>query len=498
MTKIKIRSNPYNREISYLTMDEATGQWVDVRETDERSRLRETDSERSFLPFKIKEIITIIIKEYYVGREKVQLYFEGTQDEYYEVEAVCESDDVKDKIELIRTNTILENARFIKGDIKEVFERVNPVIENIMKEDFSVKRGLNKVSQALDDVIPLCVFGNYSAGKSTFINALIGVELLPSGGDPVTAKIYEIRNSEFFDQAKISFEFHGERIEISIEGKEFRVLKGDSETDIVKSIKEEIDNEGSHELYAMVRIAMDILNNYEKKDKKVTEIGSVITLVVPFSTSGVIGNSSNKFVIFDTPGSNSNSNQDHAKVLAEAMDGFSNGIPLWVTQYDAHDTKRALILQITNTDALSDSQREEIADMIQNYDVNNFKEQADSVFVRKRFLKGNLLGIRINDDEKLDIKRLARSYNDRIKRIVNDMSQSMNEDCFSQFKIWEEKLLAKINANLTELNPELKSLAEIIRIETENITELENNQTMIQASLDTIKDLMSWKEAEEE
>ena len=53
MTKIKIRSNPYNREISYLTMDEATGQWVDVRETDERSRLRETDSERSFLPFKI-------------------------------------------------------------------------------------------------------------------------------------------------------------------------------------------------------------------------------------------------------------------------------------------------------------------------------------------------------------------------------------------------------------------------------------------------------------
>ena len=39
MTKIKIRSNPYNREISYLTMDEATGQWVNVRETDERSRL---------------------------------------------------------------------------------------------------------------------------------------------------------------------------------------------------------------------------------------------------------------------------------------------------------------------------------------------------------------------------------------------------------------------------------------------------------------------------
>ncbi|MBQ5475155.1 MAG: dynamin family protein, partial [Lachnospiraceae bacterium] len=339
MTKIKIKSNPYNREIAYLTMDDATGEWVDVKITDERSRLRETDSERAFLPFKIKEIINIIIKEYYVGREKIQLSFEGTQDEYAEVEVVCESPEVRDKIELIRTNTILENARFIKGDIKEVFEQVNPIIANIMKEDNSVVKGLKKVSQALDDVIPLCVFGNYSAGKSTFINALIGVEILPSGGDPITAKIYEIRNSEFPDQAKITFDFHEEKIEISIEGEEFRVLKGNPEVDILKNIKDEIENDGTHELYTMVRIAMDILNNYEKRDKEQTEIGNVITLIVPFSKTGVIGNSSNKFVIFDTPGSNSNSNQDHAKVLAEAMDGFSNGIPLWVTQYDAHDTK---------------------------------------------------------------------------------------------------------------------------------------------------------------
>lgn len=137
----------------------------------------------------------------------------------------------------------MENITLTLDELNKMPKNAIALLYIQMSEDFSVKRGLNKVSQALDDVIPLCVFGNYSAGKSTFINALIGVELLPSGGDPVTAKIYEIRNSEFFDQAKISFEFHGERIEISIEGKEFRVLKGDSETDIVKSIKEEIDNE---------------------------------------------------------------------------------------------------------------------------------------------------------------------------------------------------------------------------------------------------------------
>lgn len=853
MTQIKIKSNPYTREISYQTLDGETGNWVDVKQSDERSRLRETDSERSFLPFKIKEILSIIVKEYYVGREKVQLLFEGTQDEYAEVAAVCESDEFTDKIDLMRSNTILKNARFIKKEIKKTFETVNPVVKQIMQDDEDVIKGINKVSKALDDVIPLCVFGNYSAGKSTFINALTGVEILPSGSDPVTAKIYEIKNSDQQDQAEITFEFHNERIRLSFEGKEITVSEGNPGLEIVKSIKEEIANDGTYELYAMVRIAMEILNNYEKRDRDVTEISNVISLSVPFSPNGVIGTSQNKFVIFDTPGSNSNSNEDHSKVLAEAMAEFSNGIPLWITQYDAHDTKdnaelcdnvlaiksldkrftmiifnkaddadlpedgftekqvneileyraiekmyangiffvssiiglggknngefvdrfygkkfrtqsltfsdpedidylslykynimpsqvkqnaleysqknenliysnsglycvekeietfaskhsaynkchmavsflrnvigktnaridekkktreeirdhfeqqldaaaqllkqeidksaktmeedygvasksvveeyvnqilqypmdeeelakvdanirkeifehydyestekelqeakdkrwehwqdnvqglfkqnifgaaktlvndvasdiknvqesknkknekeksldhlastetiqyvinsykdniddaqkklsiyldefwsknerefkKQLILKVTESDTLTDSQREEIASKIQNYDINNFKEQANSVFVREKFLKGTLLGIHIIDDEKLNTSRLARIYNDKIKASVKEMSKMMNDDCFMQFKNWERKILDEINAGLTEFNPGLKEWVNKIRVETESLTELEQNQTLIRYSLETMESLIKWED----
>ena len=854
MIKIKIKSNPYTREIAYLSFDEATNQWGDVKQIDEKSRLRETDSERSFLPFKIKEIINIIIKEYYVkGREKVELHFEGTQDEFAEVATVCEHPDVKDKIDLVRENTILENARFIKGDIKEIFEKVNPIIENIVKDDGSVIKGLNKVSQALDDVIPICVFGNYSAGKSTFINALIGAEILPSGGDPVTAKIYEIRRSTQPDWAQIAFDFHEERIELSIEGSNYRVLKGNPENDLLKSIQDEIDESEDKDLYTMVRIALDLINSYEKKDRDEIEIGNVINLDVPYARTGVLGESVNSFVIFDTPGSNSNSNADHSKVLAEAMDGFSNGIPIWVTQYetidsednaslcdkvlaiealdkrftmivlnkadgsdleeggfsDAHvkeileykavekmyasgiffvssimglggknngqlidkfyrktfraqqemyndpededymtlykynimpeqikqnaidyseacenliyansglyciekemenfgskhsaynkcqmvraflstviqktnvrieertnalkmardkstqelDTKTlelkeaiskssknmqdeyefhskeeirayasqklvygfdaevlanmdaqkrsqhfsennfdkkekayeeskdkfwehlkengqglfnknflenakkmvdhvasdikdiqeskskmdetekeldkqtsdeimkyvincykvnlddaqetldlhldnywkekklefktALIREIANSDALTDEQRDEITDMIKNYDAVDYKDDAESVFVKKKFLKGALFGLRISDSEKLNTNRLAASYNDRITKIAYNMSQEMNVNYFERFKIWEQGLLGWVDSKLTELNPELKSIAEIIRIESDSIAELENNQKTIQTSLDDIIDLMAWKE----
>ena len=123
MTTIKIVSNPYTREIKYFSFKEQTGQWEDIKEGNTDSKLREDASGKNFLPFKIKEIIDIIIAEYYIN-EKIAVVFEGTQDEYTEVEIVCREEDVYDKIELSRTPTILENARIIFEPTKDIFDTV--------------------------------------------------------------------------------------------------------------------------------------------------------------------------------------------------------------------------------------------------------------------------------------------------------------------------------------------------------------------------------------
>lgn len=339
MAKIKIKSNPYIKNIEYFVYEDVTGQWENIKQIDcENTELIHLSSERSFLPFKIREIVDTIIKEYYIPNQKVTLVFEGTKDEYDEVVIVCESENVKDKIDLIYGESILKNARYIKPEIKNIFDRVDGVIRNVMNDDRTIIHGLDKVSQALNDVIPICVFGNYSAGKSTFINALIGKEILPSGGDPVTSKIFEIHNSDQSDYANISFTYNGEKFAIAIEGNEFELHIGNPESPIINNIKKEVLNIEKRELYEMLRTILNYLNDYEKLNQE-GELGSVVSLTVPYSQKSLIANPLNKFVIFDTPGSNSNSNQDHAKVLAEAMDGFSNGIPVWVTEYDAHDTK---------------------------------------------------------------------------------------------------------------------------------------------------------------
>lgn len=339
MAKIKIISDPYKREITFESFHAPTGMWESIGERNPDSRLREDESGKSFLPFKIKEIIDTIIHDYRTGTERVEIVFEGTNEEYREVEKVCLSEGIADKVVLTRTYRILENARSILKDTKGIFRNVEPIIAKIVKDDAAVCGDLKKVSDALDDIIPICVFGNYSAGKSTFINALIGSEILPSGGDPVTAKIYEIRRSAHPDVARIQFSYREEEMELLFDGGTFRVVKGNMGTDILTDICQLIKDYAKQDLTVVVNKALEFINGYEKKDKRDTVIGNVITVDIPFSANGALGQSQNHFVIFDTPGSNSATNSDHSLVLEEALQGFSNGIPVWVSQYESMDSE---------------------------------------------------------------------------------------------------------------------------------------------------------------
>lgn len=339
MERVKIISNPYEQTISFFSFNEQADQWEDIKDRNVNSRLREYESGVHFLPFQIKEIVDTIIEEYYAGKDKVGIEFEGTQDEYVDIQNICEATDVADKVELSRSAVILENARVIFEPIKDVFGEVKPVIEKIVKDDDGIKKDLNKVSDALKDIIPICVFGNYSAGKSAFINAIIGEEILPSGDNPVTAKVYKIERSKFPDNARIKFEYKGEIIEILFENAEMRLIKGDYENELIKSIKDALDSIPDRDITASLRAAIKIINDYEKLNKNEVVISDEIDLSVPFSKNGIFGCSYNNFFIFDTPGSNSESNAEHYKVLQGALDGFSNGIPVWVTTYESLDSK---------------------------------------------------------------------------------------------------------------------------------------------------------------
>lgn len=124
-------------------------------------------------PHERKQIVDVIVSEYCAGSEKVEIVFEGTEDEYNELSAICSQENYLDKISLSKSSRYLENARDILPDVIDVFKELSPLVTETVADREKIKRELEKFSDASNDVIPICVIGNYSSGKSTFINALI-------------------------------------------------------------------------------------------------------------------------------------------------------------------------------------------------------------------------------------------------------------------------------------------------------------------------------------
>ena len=158
--------------------------------------------------------------------------------------------------------------------------------------------------------------------------------------------------------------------------------------------------------------------------------------------------------------------------------------------------KNRLAEIITDSEALSVAQREEISNIIINYEPFAITDDADIVFIKKKFLRGYLFGFRLNDSEKLNTRLLASRYNEKMKRNVYDMAVAINASYFESFKAWEKSLNSVIEENITDYNPQLRDMAAMIKEESEKILELESNQKSICSSLEAIRALMSWKVVE--
>lgn len=277
------------------------------------------------------------------------------------------------------------------------------------------------------------MFGNYSAGKSTFINALIGREVLPSGGDPVTAKAFKIQNLNQSDVARIKFKHWNNIIELSFEDESYRVVKGSNDDELLIELDKVLKENDVQSMNQMVSKSLEFINAYEKRDLTSTEIGSMIELHIPFSKTGILGSSNNKFVVFDTPGSNTATNDGHIEVLKEALEGFSNGIPVWVSQYEAIDTmdNEALCNNILSIDALDQRftmivlNKADVSDLpekgFNENQIKNIKEfkSVEKMYASGIFFVSSIMGLGAKNDGKLVDRHYRKTYKNQ-KDIFSD------------------------------------------------------------------------------
>lgn len=332
MNKIKVVSNPYEKKVTFSRYDLSSDNWVTINsENNPNSKLVSAVFQRGFFPFKVYDILKAIEYDYYVPDEKIELIFEGPNDEKQQLEEALK-DECFSKIILSSSTSYLENARDVLPEINRIFRNLEPlIIKNIGEINKEIETQLKRFSDASGDTVPICVLGTYSAGKSTFINALIGQELLPSAETPVTAKIYKVTASSYEDRAKISFVYKDERVVLTFHDDQV-FYDGLNINDSFGKKVNDILNTSFDSIISKLSKILETINNSTDKD-----VGDIIEILVPFS-KGILGDVGSKITIFDTPGSNSSTNRHHSEVLANAMAGMSNGLPVFVTDSSSLDS----------------------------------------------------------------------------------------------------------------------------------------------------------------
>ena len=331
-TIIRIESNPFQERVRYYRWSSG---WQEITlATSPNSALHSEKLVKGFFPFKAEEIVETILSEFGEGGS-IEIVFEGSEDEWQELAAICSDGPHADQLNARRGERSLANARDVLPEIIEVFKDIQPLVDDSISERKKVSEQIRKFTDVSSDVIPLCVLGNYSAGKSTFINALIGMEILPNGDEPVTARVFQIKRSKDRDRAMVKLSYGGSPLLLRFDKNglmENKELDGEPlYAAIAAGTAASKPGMASH-----MNAALKVLNSYKSGEEK-SSLNDLIGIEVPFSDSDPWPHDRD-FVIFDTPGSNSATHEDHARVLRKAMDGLSNGLPIFVAEYSSLDS----------------------------------------------------------------------------------------------------------------------------------------------------------------
>lgn len=334
METVKIEYDPYKQQISYEYLGNSG--WVAL---DSASKLKVDKYQQAALQSVSDEVLEKIVEAYATDKKRsVQIIFCGTKEDYDDLSEAVErkKDDPQWNaiIELKKDDTSFYNSA------SEASEAISGIFKDLQQylidyNDHEISKILCQYSDAASNTVPICVIGGYSSGKSMLINALIGEDVLPSGDDPETAQIYKIVRS---DRYRIEFTCKDRRLCFEIdETKTVRFAQSSEDTGLCADWIRDLTSVTGDSKAEIMRTILCRLNASAKKqtttvnhlpETKLDKIAGLITVEVPFHHSTLPNDI--HIEIYDTPGSDSASNENHFEVLKDALDERTNGLPILV------------------------------------------------------------------------------------------------------------------------------------------------------------------------
>ena len=375
--KIRICSDPYRKNIDYFWLED-NGKWSYMNEMD-NSPFNEGGFVSTSVSHKAYDIYKVITEKFLKNKTMgVKIIFEGTDDDFADMCSIKDMYFSEYDIELERGRRKMKIAKEVMPQIENSFDKLYSFFQEY--PDKEIEAIIGKFTDAVKPEIAICVMGLYSSGKSAFINSLIGQEILPSASDPATAKIYKIRENK---KHMILFNYQNEDYCIEFSGAKWKPNKNPN-SDILRLVTKYINENSANTeeqfmywtLYALNEYAKEegkkrhddlircaekllrtadvisakndeekiekLLSKYrikelvERKELPENKLDDVIEVNVSFVHS-YLPLDKFKFVIYDTPGSNSVMFREHADILKDSLEQQTNGLPILVTNPDSMD-----------------------------------------------------------------------------------------------------------------------------------------------------------------
>lgn len=435
--KIKIIYNPYAQKAAYKRW--SNGAWIDLGSN---SQLNSEQYQNNItLQNRGIDIVRQILEDYDDGTIGVNLVFEGTDNDFEDLQNILTLyfTESEYKIDCTRSDKRLISADDAAQEIKSIFAKMEQTFEENPSEELQAE--IDRYKKTVKSTVTVCILGTYSAGKSAFINALIGEEILPSASDPSTATIYRVHTAQ---ESKIRFKYKAQEVELYFSGTAYKPnvtnLAGDK---LLSMIKANIENGDIHNCNAHMYYALEAINNFAKDTQQssgdANDYPTIIDVYVPFRDS-ILPLNKHDFVFIDTPGADSETFKKHLEVTRDALKDQTCGLPIIITEPDGMDKagnaevntlleNNGGALDISNTIVVVNK-----SDIKSNKTLNDKKSNIDDLFIARLhsnrvFFVSSAMGVAgkkvdAEDDETWIDDDLYTVYDGAQKRFENPESKN--------------------------------------------------------------------------
>lgn len=334
MKKYRITYNPYTRETRIAEhYDGCFPEWDELGGEGEWE-LNNILSTKNIIQKTGLDILSWIEKhnDMTPNGSAYEIDFSGIKQDFADMKIIC--DEFKrqfpdTKLQCINHTSFWDDPVLIQGELEKACRDIQALYE---EDNYAeLKRNLDSCTQISQTELNVLVLGVQNSGKSTLINALLGMDLLPVSSDVETAVLFTIKKSDR-DVIKVITN-EGEEAEIRFEGKKIeydrsiiwldRILDNIGYSENLKDAKSKTER---------MKYVLEGLNDACKNNNDLMiAFREVIVGISDFR----IGHSAENFCIRDFPGAGAKYlGEEHKKIIYDEITNVVNAVTLYVLKSD--------------------------------------------------------------------------------------------------------------------------------------------------------------------